>query len=130
MVSLLSVVLMAEWSTITRPVYEKQVFMVILLTGIAMLCSFGLLTVIIGVVVERTTEAMNGVRQHHLELQRSVQMEQAKVLAEIMFDLDADGDNRICRAEMELGANHEQLQLLLDSIELPTCFTFGELFDM
>jgi len=104
--------------------------MMILFIAIVILCAFGLLNVIIGVVVERTTEAMNGERQHQLDIERAKRMRQAETLADIMFALDEDGNNRISKEEMEKGAESPELVSMLEGLDLPVGFAFRDLFHM
>lgn len=130
MVSLLNVVLMADWNTVIRPVFEVQSYMIAFFVLLALLCSFGLFNVIIGVVVERTTEAMDEHKSNMLNQEKSGQMNQTKLLADYMFSLDTDGNDRICISEMEKAGENPDLISMLRQIDLPNDFTFLELFQM
>jgi len=130
MVSLFNVVLLDEWATVTRPIFEMQRLMIVFFILLVLLCSFGILNVIIGVVVERTTQAMSVVRQSHIEKLKGQQMRQVKSLAKIMFRLDEDGNSFLSRDEFEKGSENMQLQEMLGDIELPAGFTFSEMFTM
>jgi hypothetical protein len=130
MMSLFNIVLVDEWSTIVRPVFEIHKIMTMFFIFLVILCSFGILNVIIGVVVERTTQAMNTMRECHLEKLKRKQVEEVTALASIMFDLDEDNNQRLSREEFESGSRNPQLQSLIRGIELPIGFTFDEMFTM
>merc|ERR1712232_454694 len=130
MISLFSVILLAEWSTIVRPVWEKQAGMVLVFIFLVVLTTFGVLNVIIGVVVERTTNAMNQMRAKDVEKKKNEQMEALETISELMFELDTNLDKKISREEMERGANNERLQDLLGLVDLPHGFTYREFHEM
>merc|ERR1712196_447235 len=97
MVSLFSVILLAEWSTVVRPIWEHQPGMVIVFIILVIVTTFVVLNVIIGVVVERTTSVMNQVRAKDVQKKKNEQMRSFETISELMFALDTDEDKRISR---------------------------------
>eukprot|EP00747_Dinoflagellata_sp_TGD_P137583 gnl/TRDRNA2_/TRDRNA2_175700_c1_seq3.p1 gnl/TRDRNA2_/TRDRNA2_175700_c1~~gnl/TRDRNA2_/TRDRNA2_175700_c1_seq3.p1 ORF type:complete len:593 (+),score=91.93 gnl/TRDRNA2_/TRDRNA2_175700_c1_seq3:223-2001(+) len=130
MISLFNMLVFAEWNTIVRPVYEIHSLFVVVFFALIIVTSFGVLNVIIGVIVERTSESMNQVRESDLEAHRLRQMDTIQQLAPVMFQLDEDDDEMISRTEMEAARSNADLQELLKQVELPHGFTFSDLHQM
>merc|ERR1712166_1692353 len=100
MVSLFNMVLMTgEWELVLRPILESQRLMALFFYLMLILCSFGILNVIIGVVVERTTEAMNELRADQLDKLKQMQLMQTEDLAEAVAALDDNRDGKLTREE-------------------------------
>eukprot|EP00747_Dinoflagellata_sp_TGD_P114644 gnl/TRDRNA2_/TRDRNA2_171975_c0_seq1.p1 gnl/TRDRNA2_/TRDRNA2_171975_c0~~gnl/TRDRNA2_/TRDRNA2_171975_c0_seq1.p1 ORF type:complete len:602 (-),score=96.97 gnl/TRDRNA2_/TRDRNA2_171975_c0_seq1:532-2145(-) len=70
MLSLFSISLVAEWPEVARPVGEIQPILVFLMIFFVLLTALGILNIIIGIIVEKTSEAMNAVRESHAEAHR------------------------------------------------------------
>jgi hypothetical protein len=130
MVSLFGIILLSEWSPVVRPIWEKQPGIVIVFLCLVILTTFGVLNVIIGVVVERTTSAMNIMREKDMKRKKRDQMHAFNLISALMFDLDTNEDKRISRREMEAGASNEQFHELLQQVNFPHGFTYGEFHAM
>jgi len=130
MVSLFGIVLLSEWSQIVRPTWEVQPAVVLVFLLLVVFATFGVLNIIIGVVVERTTASMNRVRARDIEKLREEQMSHVHTISDLMFHLDTNNDQRISRQEMELGCTNERLHELLSKIDLPHGFTFSDFHQM
>lgn len=130
MTTLFSMVILAEWSDVLRPVSERQPAMVLFFIVIVFVCSFGVLNVMIGVVVEHTNIAMTAQRNEEKLALEENQMKLASTLADLVFTFDQNSDDRISRNEMENPGNAEELLAVLGSLGLPYGYSLGELFEM
>lgn len=130
MVSLFSVILLAEWTPIIRPVWERQPAIIIVFVGLVVVTTFGVLNVIIGVVVERTTAAMNSIRDKNVKKKKKEQMKAFNMISTLMFEIDTNDDMKISKKEMEEGKNNEKLHELLQKVDFPHGFTYTEFHAM
>jgi len=131
MFSLLSVCLLAEWSDIGRPVLEFQPVLFPFFVFFVVFSALGILNVIIGVIVENTAAATSAVRKEHLEGQRLDRLEQVKSLRHILFESDANGDNRIDQAEMaDAMESNARFRDIIESMDLPYGFEPQDLLSL
>jgi voltage-gated sodium channel len=130
MVSLFNLTLLDEWSVIVRPVFETQRAMCLLFLFMVYMCTFGVLNVIIGVVVERTLNAMSEQKEEEDRVKRKGQVEQVQKLADAMFSLDEEGSGELSFDEFLAGEKSFDMKKMLGKINFPTDFTFVELFTM
>lgn len=130
LVTLFGLVLLAEWSSIVRPVWETQPYLIIIFCMLIFITTFGIFNVIIGIVVERTNQAMEQVRMDTAEAKVRKRMLMVEEMANIAFHLDEDMDGVVSHQEMEAIEGNAHFQYLLKNVELPHGFTFSELHQM
>mmetsp|Transcript_23628 Transcript_23628/g.43854 ORF Transcript_23628/g.43854 Transcript_23628/m.43854 type:complete len:631 (-) Transcript_23628:30-1922(-) len=127
--TLFNMVVLAEWQEVVRPIYEHQPAMVIFFICLVFLGSFGVLNVMIGIVVENTTKAMAAQREdQELELQKT-QIKLASNLADMVFSIDVNSDEKISLEELE-AENAQELHVVLGDLGLPHGYSLEELFVM
>jgi hypothetical protein len=127
--SLCGVILLAEWN-IVRPVAEIQPLFVPMFFGAIFCVTFGILNVMIGIVVEKTNQAME---RHHSENEdriRMIKKHSALELAELLFDLDKNGDQRLSIQELKEGIVNPKFTVLLEQLDLPFAFSAAEFLSM
>lgn len=98
------------------------IFFVLLMT----LCLFN---TIIGVIVDKTVSTIL-LDESHKKFMRQKQVSAIEDLASIMFELDANQDQKVSLSELQAGADNPSLTELLREIQLPFGFTVDELFLM
>lgn len=130
LVSLFGVVLLAEWSDVVRPVFESQPWMIFGFVILVVIATFGIFNVIVGVIVERTTGAMNRAKEVSAATIRQNRLHLASKIADAIFDIDTDGDAVITRSELESASCNMQLKEILSGIQLPLGFQLGDFHEM
>lgn len=130
MVTLFGLILLAEWGDVARPLYEMQPFMFGMVALLFVICTLGIFNVIIGVIVERTTKAMFDARELTQDQLRLTRAMLANQLADVMFEIDADGDGVVSREELRMAGDNQHLLEILRGIELPQGFTLLNLHTM
>lgn len=130
MMSLFSIVLLADWAAVVRPVWEAQPLVGLTFLLLIFVTTLGIFNVIVGVIVERATKAMEKCREETVEIQRQKRLEIIADLAHVVFELDTNGDDTISLKEFEAGTNNERLFGLMKYVGLPHGFTFRDLFRM
>jgi len=90
------------------------------------LCLFN---TIIGVIVDKTVSTIL-LDESHKKFMRQKQVSAIEDLASIMFELDANQDQKVSLSELQAGADNPSLTELLREIQLPFGFTVDELFLM
>jgi len=133
--SLFNIVLLNDWSLVVWPVFNAQPYATIFLIIFVILTSCGMLNVIIGVIVERTNEATNRLREEDLENMRKDQMMHAEKLAVIMDLLDTDKDSFLTEQELMAAAENSDFgqtlrEGMLNGMNLPLNFEFTDLYLM
>merc|ERR1712232_698809 len=127
--TLFGIILLSEWSLI-RPIAEiHPVFLPTFYLAL-ILVTFGVLNVMIGIVVEKTTEAIQRLKAEKQDQINEAQNDLCKLLADVLFDLDVDGDCTLSREEFEAGVKDTRMVRLIANLGLPLCFTSVELFNM
>jgi len=121
MVSLFGIVLLSEWSLI-RPIAEVHPAMIPFFVIVVVLVTFGVLNVIIGIVVEKTTSAVQKFQQERVQARKKEQASIAEQLCELAFEIDTDGDARICIEELRASFENEKLRDLFFKLDLPLGF--------
>lgn len=128
--TLFGILLLSEWSLI-RPVYELHYFFTPLFFGGLMMVTFGVLNVIIGIVVEKTTAAMTALRDEEVYAVLEEQKSTAENLADLLYKLDEDSDNKLSREELETGILEEaDFGDLIKQLGLPIDFTVADFLHM
>lgn len=127
-VTLFGVCLLAEWSTVVRPVFENQPWVTPFFFIFVILTSCGVLNVIIGVIVERTNDAAQELREREAELARQARMELIKTIGQQMSRLD--DEESISKQEMEKYSDEPEMQQMLLDIELPKGFSILDLYSI
>lgn len=130
LVTLFGLVLLAEWSSIVRPVWETQPWLISIFCMLIFITTFGIFNVIIGIVVERTNQAMEQVRMETEDAKVRKRMLMVEEMANIAFHLDEDMDGVVSHSEMAAAEQNGHFQYLLKNVELPHGFTFSELHQM
>jgi len=130
MVTLFNIVLLAEISPVLRPIWEMQPWALLFFVALILLVTFGILNAIIGVIVEKTISAMRQLDKLNQARHKEVQMDIVEELAQAMFELDQDGDNRLSVNEMNSCGARGLFQRLLKGIDVPIGFTTEDLHTM
>jgi len=94
------------------------------------LMTFGVLNVMVGIVVEKTTLAMQELRDDKLHALHREQKEAAGQLAQLLFDLDANQDDKLSRSELEAGVVNPIFRSTVKKLGLPLQFTAREFIGM
>jgi len=135
MLTLFNMAIMAEWTEIVRPVSQKQPHYVLVFLVFAMIVSFGVMNVIIGMIVENVMGNAKAMEAEDVarELKRKGDVvEQIRLL---IIDLDTDGDNEITLEELkssmrEVEGGDSKMTELLKTADLPVGCNAEELFYM
>lgn len=130
LISLFSMMLLSEWSLLVRPVFERQPFMVLCFACLIFVTTFGIFNVMIGVVVERTNEAMAREKMQNENERSRTRVGLIKDLAHLMFQQDQDGDGKLSLPEMYGLTGEARFKELLAMIDLPFGFDVECLFMM
>lgn len=128
--SLCSIVLLAEWGAVVRPVSAAQPAMVLVFGILILLTTFGFFNIIIGVIVERTTDAMARVRAEKERICLNTRMKIAEDIADVIYELDANGDGVLSYEEFAQGDTCEKFRVHMAGLDLPPGFTLQDLFTM
>jgi hypothetical protein len=102
MFSMFQVVTLDSWTTdIARPILERNFLSLLVFTFILITCSFGVLNVIIGVIVERTiTVAMENEEEVHKEIEKAENLV-IESFADEFKKADSDGSSEIDHKEFK-----------------------------
>jgi voltage-gated sodium channel len=129
MITLFGIVLLAEWPLV-RPVMELHTGMTMFFVLFVCLVAFGVLNVIIGIVVDKTLEAMQEIKDSAKEAAQ-VEMQQAtENIAELLYQVDTDGDGRISSSELEASLKNPVMRKYLATLDLPHNFTVSDFLQM
>jgi hypothetical protein len=124
--TLFGIVLLSEWD-IVRHVAELHPFFVLVFVLVVVFVTFGVLNVIIGILFEKTTAAMETVREQAMQEAQAERKKTAHSIADVLFVLDVNEDGRVSVEELEKGAEDERFRELLSMLDLPLNFTCREL---
>lgn len=132
MLSLIGVVFLAEWAQIARPVWEVHPFMLVILTIMVVFTTLGVLNIIVGVIVERTTNVM---LQQREEAEEEFKRKQEKLIFELSHsfdDFDMDENGSVSWAEMTNAPEKTSADLaeIIKEINFPPGITLKEIFQM
>eukprot|EP00747_Dinoflagellata_sp_TGD_P188521 gnl/TRDRNA2_/TRDRNA2_47653_c0_seq1.p1 gnl/TRDRNA2_/TRDRNA2_47653_c0~~gnl/TRDRNA2_/TRDRNA2_47653_c0_seq1.p1 ORF type:complete len:681 (+),score=131.64 gnl/TRDRNA2_/TRDRNA2_47653_c0_seq1:125-2044(+) len=127
MLTLFSMCILAEWSEVVRPVWEFEPVMVGVFISFVLFTTLGILNVIVGVIVEQTTEAAAKEHASDVEAKRKQQMDHVKELVRVMLEIDDDSDGTITIGEIAAEENSEVILPVMDSLGLPPGFKPADL---
>lgn len=119
MYTLFNIILLAEFETVGRPVFEYQPFMVIFFLIFIVYTTFGVLNVIIGVIVDNTMVAQNAIEQEDYAKIRTQRLGLLKEIRDLVFALDSDENGVICIHEIRQGWKNDKFLDLLKEVNLP-----------
>lgn len=131
MLTLFNLVFLTEWDMVIRAVYEEHgiiacvPFLLFVIT-----CSCGLLNVIIAVIVERTGEAEERVREGHREEKKKRATRAVEKIVDKMFSYRCTQTDSITVSEMIKAIRNEDVQKLIIDADLPKGFTMRHLYTM
>lgn len=125
-ITLFNMAILAEWSEIVRPIFEKNPFYILPFVGFVMVCAFGIINVIIGIICERIAMVAQQERDEDLVRQQEEQVQHVKGLISQIRSLDADRDGVVSPEELE----QEGCRQICASIGLPGGFSGPELHMM
>jgi len=128
--SLFGICLLAEWSQIIRAVWEVQPPVVLFFIFFVVLSTFGLMNVIIGVVVDETSQVAERSSQETISQQRKRQMKVIARLSEALFRVDANNDGYVTRSEADAAQFDAGLVDEILNADLPVGFTPADLYEM
>lgn len=127
MLSLFSISILDNWSSIVTPVSEVQPYMLPFFLLFLVMTSFGLMNALIGIIVEQTTAATAKIEAEDEERRRGQQLDQVQQLIKIVSDIDESNDGMISIEEMENAKDNQDLKRILTSIDLPPGFSVTDL---
>lgn len=127
MYSLFSVVIMAEWPEMGRPLIEKQPYMFLFFVVFIVFTTFGVMNVIIGVIVDNTMEAAKAMAAEGEAMEKASKLALLGKIQEMVFSLDADGSGEVSVSEIEKGMQIPAVKKMFDSVHLPKAFAAEEL---
>merc|ERR1719335_1594864 len=125
--TLFNIVIMAEWTDIGRPAFERKPSMILFFVGFIVFTTFGVLNVIIGVIVDNTMEAAKSMEEENKDQEKAKRLELLGQIRDMVFALDTDGSVSIAIDELKEGWDQPVLQSLLQMVNLPKAFTPQEL---
>jgi len=129
MMTLFSISLLAEWDSF-RPIWEFQAWIVPIFLLLIFVTSFGIVNVIIGVIVERTTSSMNEIHASHMEEMKTQKMREIRRIANDLWLSDHDGNGQISKDEMVSTGEDQAMLNHFRNLDFPKGFTFEDLFEM
>lgn len=124
--TLFCVIIGDGWGDIVWPMCGPMPHVVLLCICFVMLCSFGILNVIVGIVCERVAEASKLHQTDMLRMKLDAQMLLTDQLVHSLTEMDSNHDNVISLEELDK-ANRDDL---LSEMVLPEGFTHSELLRM
>mmetsp|Transcript_51283 Transcript_51283/g.115516 ORF Transcript_51283/g.115516 Transcript_51283/m.115516 type:complete len:689 (+) Transcript_51283:81-2147(+) len=130
MVTLFNMTLLVEWEDIVRPVKAHQTWLVPFLLVYVGMTSLGLMNAIIGVIVTRTDDASKKSDADRLREKKMQQMSTVQGIADIVYQLDANGDGDVTAKELYAAAMREDMMNCLQNVDLPYGFTVFDLHHM
>jgi len=130
MLSLFGICLLAEWSEVVRAVWEVQPLVVLFFIGFVIISTFGLLNVIIGVIVDKTSQVAEKSAAEAVEQRRKEQMKIITKLSGALFRLDADHDGLLTQEEINHAKEDETLYQEFHDADFPFGFGPLELYEM
>jgi len=131
MYTLFSLITLSEWSTVSRPISEKQPFVVPVLVLFTIVTAFGVMNVVIGVMVEHALDAANKFARAQDHQNKIEQMYKVQSIRNVMEEIDKDGDGCISKEELEQAIeDHKDLANLLLCVDLPHNCTIDEVFKL
>jgi len=128
MLTLYNMVLLDEWSVVVRPVAKEKPFLVPLFVVFVVFTSCGVMNVIVGIIVEGTTEASIRYEKQNHQLRVRVKMQKVDELWGIMNQLDQNGDGQLSEAEVLAAIFNEKFSELFSEFDLPKGFRIDDLF--
>jgi len=126
MLTMFNICILAEWGEVVRPIWARQphiVFLVFL--PYLMLCSFGILNLIIGVIAEQTLEAGQAVKDAAADQELRDKMKAIMRMTDEMF---SRGQGQMSKREFEIEAlRHPDFVDLMRKCEFPRGFEVASL---
>jgi voltage-gated sodium channel len=129
MITLFGVILLSDWHLV-RPIMEVHPFMVPFLIFLVCLLAFGVLNVIIGIVVDNTLQTMQEYKAKAIEAEHRAMNMAAEHVADLVFQIDTDGDGRVTSDELEASLQNESMRKYLATMDLPHNFQPSEFVQM
>jgi len=127
--TLFNLTLLTDVSQVLRPINEVQPWATIFFSLFILVMTLCILNSIVGVVVQKTVAAIITNEQAQCKVKKH-QMDALEKLADLMFDLDVDGNSELSLNELRAGSKDPRLHKLLRLIDLPVGFTIEELFSL
>jgi hypothetical protein len=84
----------------------------------------------IGIVVEKTTEAIERHNNDEEAIERHNKLHSAEQLADLLFHLDKDSDDCLSTQELHEGIENPKFVQVLQTLDLPFAFSATELMNM
>eukprot|EP00747_Dinoflagellata_sp_TGD_P072445 gnl/TRDRNA2_/TRDRNA2_157485_c2_seq1.p1 gnl/TRDRNA2_/TRDRNA2_157485_c2~~gnl/TRDRNA2_/TRDRNA2_157485_c2_seq1.p1 ORF type:complete len:682 (-),score=122.31 gnl/TRDRNA2_/TRDRNA2_157485_c2_seq1:81-2126(-) len=132
MISLFGVLLLAEWATVVRPMWELQPQMVLFFVFFVIVTSFGLMNVIIGIISESTAEVAEKKKADELLAHRTAQMANVRNLTAMVFGDEEVRDGNVTQDEFIncKAALTGKVKEVLTGVDLPHGFGMKDLHRM
>jgi len=130
MYTLFNIVILTEWPEIGRAVMEKQPHMIPFFIAFIVFTTFGIMNVIIGVIVDSTTEAAKSVDKEADSEAKRLKLETIHQIEVLIYDLDQDNTGSISREELHNGLKRRDLQQCWEDLHLPRGFNESEIMDL
>lgn len=127
MLALFSIVLLADWANIIWPVAENQPWMVLFFVIFVIFTSFGVVNVIIGIIVESTTQASVRFAEEDENARMKKKLQRLMELEEVVDQLDVNVDGTLSDTEMASTIQCEEFSRFVCDLHLPAGFTVADL---
>lgn len=127
MMSLFGVAILAEYDSV-RAVFEVQGVQSMVFVLFIFVTSFGILNVLIGVIVERTTAAMQEQEEAAEMAFQSEQVSKIKDVANVVWELDANHDGMLSAEEMS--AKQQDATPHMAGLDFPAGLTLSDVHTM
>jgi len=131
MLTLFNISILDEWNAIVRPVFLNQMWLVPFFLLFLILTAFSLMNAIVGIIVERTTDAAHEMDYIEAEDKRLGRMHKSDAIWGLVESLDKDKDQSISVYDIEEfckdAKKMAELQGLLDDMDMPDFFTLEDL---
>jgi len=130
MLTLFNIAILDEWNAIVRPVYLNQIWLIPFFLLFLILTAFSLMNAIVGIIVERTTNAAQDMADSCKEAVTRERFSKGDALWKLVESMDADHDHSISCADVAKSwadeVKREKLQALLDDMQMPDFFTLED----
>lgn len=127
LLTLFSVLILSEWDSVARGVYEIQPWFVFFFVGFTTLTTFGLLNVLVGLVVD----TVNQIHTETVERRRNADLAKQKVNIEKLMEIVFKDDDDITLDEwLDVTEDNPAVASLLGGFNVPWHFTYGDLFQI
>lgn len=125
-------ILVGDYDMVGRATIEKQPWFIVFLLFFILFTAFGVMNVVIGVIVDNTTQAAQGIRSDEAAQEAKTKLLALGELYKVIRSLDKDNDGTISLDEVELflATPDATRGLALLASDLPHFWTGSDLFNL